>query len=114
MDVKGKITVFVKRKEVEGVGTITEYNTTVGYKDENGKYINAYLPVRFTKENFPAEKIDKLEENTAYTFKLDVAFLSCRAFQRKDGTDGREIYLQVVTAELVDAKVINKKSNLPF
>ncbi len=120
MNVTGKIVVFVEDKKTSK-GTIKEFSTSIGRKEENGSYTNASIGVRFTKENFPLERLNKLVANKCYTFELEEAWLDCRAFKTKEGKEAREIFISVKAAKPLESKEIVRKdvradlpSDLPF
>lgn len=120
MNITGKIIVFVEDKVV-GKNTIKVFSTSVGKKNEDGSYTNASIGVRFTKENFPLERLNKFQANKCYSFELEEAWLDCRAFQTKDGKDAREIYITIKSAKPLEAKDIVRKDiresagkDLPF
>lgn len=47
------------RKDIEGRnGTFYKYSTSVGQKNIDGDYVNAYIPVMFTKKSDAPEKIE--------------------------------------------------------
>lgn len=115
MNITGRIVVFVEDKKTDK-GTIKVFSTSVGRKNEDGSYTNATMGVRFTKDNFPLERLNKLQANKAYTFDLEEAWLDCRAYEKKDGKSGREIYISIKSAKPVESKEIVRKdlrANLP-
>ena len=47
------------RKDIEGKnGTFYRYSVSVSKKTQDGKYVNAYIPVVFSKKSDAPEKID--------------------------------------------------------
>ena len=120
MNITGRITVFVEDKKTDK-GMIKVFSTSVGRKNEDGSYTNASIGVRFTKDNFPNERLNKLAANKCYVFDLVEAWLDCRAYEKKDGKSGREIFISIKDAKPVESREIVRKDlraelpeNLPF
>ena len=103
MNIVGKFVIFVEDKQTSK-GKIKTFNTSISHKNEDGSYTNARMEVRFAKENFPLERINKLVSTKCYTFEVIEAWLDCRAFQTKDGKDAREIFLSIKQANPVESK----------
>lgn len=108
MNITGKFVVFVEDKQTSK-GIVKVFSTSVSRKEADGKYINASIGVRFQKENFPNERLAKLDQHKCYTFDVKEAWLDCRAFTRKDGTAGREIFISIKSADPVDSKEVIHK-----
>lgn len=122
MNITGKFVIFVKDKETSK-GKIKTFSTTISRKEENGSYVNASMEVRFAKENFPYERLNKMESKYAYSYDVKEAWLDCRAFETKDGKQAREIFILIKTAKPLEKKEIVRKDaradlpvedNLPF
>lgn len=120
MDLTGRITIFVEDKKTDK-GTIKVFSTSVSRKNEDGSYTNASIGVRFTKDNFPLERLNKLQANKCYVFDLEEAWLDCRAYPTKDGKSGREIFISIKSAKPVESKEVVHKdaradlpNDLPF
>lgn len=124
MNINGKITLFVKRIE-KNVGQpnykgFNVYSGSIGSKQEDESYVNASIEIKFDKENFPFEKLDKLNPTKAYTLNIEEGWLGARAYQ-SDGKDRRVIYIFVKKAIFESAVVIKKvdkmatdSNDLPF
>ena len=112
MKVTGLTTLFVEEKSGSKF-----FSTTISRKAEDGTYKNCSLDVRFSKEKFPNESLNKLDPKFAYRLNILDGFLSVRTYQNKEGKEVRVIYLQVEDGELKDKKEISKtenKNDLPF
>jgi hypothetical protein len=113
MKVTGLTTLFVEERMGNNF-----FSTTISRKAEDGTYKNCSLDVRFNKEKFPKESLDKLEEDKAYKLNVLDGFLSVRTYKDKEGKEHRIIYLQVEDGKLEGSKEINKSSQnssaLPF
>lgn len=96
------------------------YSATIGSKNEDGSYNNVYVEVKFTKDNFPKEKLEKLIANMCYSLNVKDGFLTATSYTAKDGTLKRKLVIMVVDATIekatkCEAKPEAKKSNdLPF
>lgn len=112
MKVTGLTTLFVEERNGSKF-----FSTTISRKAEDGTYKNCSLDVRFSKEKFPNESLNKLDPKFAYRLNILDGFLSVRTYQNKEGKEVRVIYLQVEDGELKDKKEISKtenKNDLPF
>ena len=112
MKVTGLTTLFVEERSGSKF-----FSTTISRKAEDGTYKNCSLDVRFSKEKFPNESLNKLDPKFAYRLNILDGFLSVRTYQNKEGKEVRVIYLQVEDGELKDKKEISKtenKNDLPF
>lgn len=107
MKLTGQATLFVNEKEriINEVDNTKEvfksFSITIAQKQENGKYLNKPLDVRFDKTNFPEEKIAKLVKEFSYKIDIQDAFLSVRSYVDKEGKEVRAFYLQVKEATIV-------------
>ena len=79
MDVRAK-NVKVWRKDFEGRnGAFYKYSVSVSRKNEDGSFVNAYIPVKFSKKSGAPEKI----ENGAVC-DLE-GFMSVESYKDKEG-----------------------------
>ena len=87
----------VWRKDIEGRnGTFYRYSVGISKKLEDGSYLTAYMPIRFTKRANMPEKID----NGA---KCDFSgFLSVDTYLDKEGHEVRQIIIVAMNATLTD------------
>ena len=68
------------RRDFEGKnGTFHKYTVSVSKKNQDGKYVNAYIPLFFTKNSGAPEKI---ENGTTCSIE---GFMSVESFKDKDG-----------------------------
>lgn len=83
MELTGQIKIFINEKTNDKGELFRTYSTSVGNKDQEGNYYNAYLNVRFAKDNFPEEKLLKMDKSKYYDLEIEEGFLS--AEKGKDG-----------------------------
>lgn len=70
------------RKDIEGKnGTFYRYSVSVSRKTQDGKYVNAYIPVVFSKKSDAPEKI---ENGAVCSFE---GFISVDTYKDKDGVE---------------------------
>ena len=119
MEISGKVVIFVE--DVKGKEkTFKTFSTTVSQKDENGKYINKSLEVRFNRENFPEERTGKWLATKCYTLEVESAWLSVRKYTKVINDTEEEkkvIYLYIDKAEPKSCKDVKKskvQDDLPF
>ena len=88
-DVKGKMTVWGNR--VGSKNEFIAYSTTITSKDVDGKYVNAYLGVRFKKDDDP-------DHEGRVDINVKSGFISCGR-----GTDGViRIYVYITDYDVIE------------
>ena len=117
MDVTGKIKLFVATKQSKG-NTFKTFRASISSKKEDGHYESISLDVNFDKNNFPAEKLNKMKDSFAYTLVVESGWLGVRSYE-KDGKRIPVLYIFVNTGHLEgEPKAIAQKdvddSSLPF
>lgn len=87
----------VWRKDIEGKnGTFYRYTVGISKKMDDGSYLTAYMPIRFTKRaNMP----DKIENGAKVDFS---GFLSVDPYLDKEGHEVRQIIIVAMNATLAD------------
>ena len=97
MEVKAdKIKVW--RKDIEGKnGTFYRYSVSVSRKMEDGKYVNAYIPVVFSKKSDAPEKI-----SNGATCSIE-GFMSVDSFKDKEGKTRNTPQIVVMKVDFEDA-----------
>ena len=116
MVITGKIKLFVETKQAEEGRKFKVFSTSIGTKYEDG-YLNKSMKVFFVAENFPAEKLNKLQDNKVYEVELIDAWLGVRGYKLvNEENPHTEFYLMINKAQLTGSKEINKKkeTDLPF
>lgn len=85
------------RRDFEGKnGTFYRYTVGISKKMEDGSYLTAYMPIKFTKNANMPEKI----ENGA---KCDFGgFLSVDTYKDREGNEVKQITVIAMTARLTD------------
>lgn len=114
MDIKGKITIFPRKVEIEGK-VKTFFNGTISTKvseGENETRLNKSVDVVFSSKNFPEEKLNQLEESKCYSLRIDAGFLGVKE-KVINGNKVRELYIVVTDGTLEGSKIVEKKPPLP-
>ena len=114
MDIKGKITIFPRKVEIEGK-VKTFFNGTISTKVSEGEKetrLNKSLDIVFSSKKFPEEKLNLLEESKCYTLRVDSGFLAVRE-RLINGSNVRELYIVVTDGTLEGSKAVEKKPPLP-
>ena len=99
MDIKGKINVFPRDVESsEGVkGKVFE--TSLGHKNEEGKYVDSMtIRVIFSSKIMSEEAKKKYESDKYYSFEVE-GFLSTRSYTQKDGKKRTEPVYYILKAK---------------
>lgn len=112
MTITGKTKLFVKPIKGADGNLAFAYQTSIGRKGEDGSYANISLDVYFAKENFPKEKLAKLDSKYAYDLEIEDAFLSVRTWE-KDGEIRRAPCIQVLKAKITGKKEVAQKPSQP-
>ena len=122
MEIQGKITLFVAKREIEKEGNkkvLVDLTTTISTKQEDGSYLNKKVSVRLVGKKFPEENLLKLDESKCYMFDIYSGFLGVRAWKDKHGADRRELEFIVTDGKLLSSKEVVRQekvvnSDLPF
>lgn len=109
MEITGRINIFVNTHERSDGSTFNTFTTSIGGKKEGSdEYINLSLDVRFAESCYPAEKLNRLDEETYYVFDVEEGFLSVRSYE-KDGEIIKRPVLVIKSAEFVEAHDLGAK-----
>lgn len=73
MNVNGTIKLFLNENQAKDGTTRVRYSTTVSHKDEDGRFHNLYLDVRFAKSF--EENLKKLQLSKYYDLKIEEGWL---------------------------------------
>ena len=114
MDIKGKITIFPRKVEIEGK-VKTFFNGTISTKVSEGEKetrLNKSVDVVFSSKKFPEEKLNQLDEAKCYTLAINGGFLAVRE-RNINGNSVRELYIVVTDGTLKDSKVVEKRPPAP-
>lgn len=122
MDIQGKITLFVAKREIEvedNKKQIVDLSTTISSKRADGTYCNKKVIVRLVGKKFPEETLLKLSEDKCYTMDVYSGFHAVREWKDKHGTDRRDIEFVITDGKLLSSKEVVKKeitqdNDLPF
>lgn len=91
----GDITIFKKEGKTQAGKDWKLFSTTIGSKDQDGKYTNYYLNVNFTKD----VDVSKYGEQTKVL--VQDAFLSTTPAKDKDGKDYVRLDLVIKKAKVL-------------
>ncbi len=96
MEVKGA-NVKIWRKDIEGRnGTFYRYSMSVSRKMPDGNYVNAYIPVMFTKK---CDVPEKIENGAKCSFE---GFMSVDSYTDKDGNTRNTPQIVVMKVDFDD------------
>lgn len=116
MDVRGKVTLFVKEIKV-GEEVKRVFSGSLSTKKEDGTYCHRSMDINFDKNAYPVEKLNQLELNKAYQLEIKEGWIGVREFSQK-GETKTTFYIYVKNGELLSSKEIapkaSKDSDLPF
>lgn len=114
MKVTGRINLFIENVKKDDGTFWQKYTGTISHKHEDGSYTNASIRLVFNKEEFPEAKMKNLKAEKTYQLEVEDGWLDCKAFVRAENKQGREIYIFINKAKLVNEKTIQNKNELPF
>ena len=84
----------VWRRDFQGKnGEFYKYTASVSRKNDDGGYVNAYIPIRFSKKSGAPEKI---ENGTMCSFE---GFLSVESYKDKDGNERNQPIIVAMSVE---------------
>lgn len=114
MEISGKCNLFVATREKEG-NKFKTFRASISTKKEEGVYETCSVDVNFDKENFPAEKLNKMKDNFVYSLVVEEGWIGVRSYQ-KDEKRVPVLYFYVKKGHLDgQPKEIEKdKTDLPF
>jgi len=105
----GKINVFITKKKTQK-GEIIEGSTAVELTDKDGSTLDRlYYEVKFGKENFPAETLSKLKEDTCYVIDVKDGWLTFRCYANKNGYKVRIPQIFIKEGKCVSATAVDPK-----
>lgn len=98
------------RKDYTGKnGDFYRYSVSISKKNEDGKYVNAYLPVKFSKKAGAPEKI---ENGTMCAIE---GFMSVETYKDKDGNERTQPMIVVMSAQFEDEdSFVQAEEDIPF
>ena len=109
MEIKGKVNLFVKNVKGNDGTEFKTFRTSIGSKNQDGKYLNVSCKVKFAGDKLPKEKTEKLKEKYMYTLDVKSGFVSCESFTRKDGTTFNDVVFVITEAKVESKKEIAQK-----
>jgi hypothetical protein len=97
------------RKDYQGKnGEFYRYSVSVSKKNEDGKYVNAYIPIRFSKK---ADAPEKIENGAVCSFE---GFMSVESFKDKDGNERNQPMIVVMSAQFEGDSFEQMEEDIPF
>lgn len=85
------------------------YSVSVSKKNEDGKYVNAYIPIRFSKK---ADAPEKIENGAMCSIE---GFMSVETYKDKDGNERNQPMIVVMSAQFEDAdSFVQAEEDIPF
>ena len=114
MEIKGKIIIFPEMKHNEK-GDFIVCKGTISSKDQNGKYLNKSVEVKFDKEKFPRAKVNALNPDMCYQLEVEKGYLVVDGYTDKEGKQITFINLFVEEGKLTgEPRLVNRTELLPF
>lgn len=97
------------RKDIEGKnGTFHKYTVSVSKKNQDGKYVNAYIPVVFSKK---ADAPDKIENGALCDFE---GFMSVESYTDRDGNTRNTPQIVIMSALFEEDGFEQAETEIPF
>lgn len=97
------------RKDYQGKnGEFYRYSVSISKKNEDGKYVNAYLPIKFSKK---ADAPEKIENGTFCSFE---GFMSVESFKDKDGNERNQPMIIAMSAQFEGDSFEQMEEDIPF
>ena len=97
------------RKDIEGKnGTFHKYTVSIGKKTQDGKYVNAYIPVVFSKK---ADAPDKIENGALCDFE---GFMSVESYTDRDGNTRNTPQIVIMSALFEEDGFEQAEAEIPF
>lgn len=97
------------RKDIEGKnGTFHKYSVSVSKKTQDGKYVNAYIPVVFSKK---ADAPDKIENGALCDFE---GFMSVESYTDRDGNTRNTPQIVIMSALFEGDGFEQAEAEIPF
>ena len=97
------------RKDIEGKnGTFYRYSVSVSKKTQDGKYVNAYIPVVFSKKSDAPEKIDN---GALCDFE---GFMSVESYTDREGVTRNTPQIVIMSALFEEDGFEQAESEIPF
>ena len=108
MEVSGK-NVKVWRKDIQGKnGMFYKYTVGISKKTQDGKYVNAYIPVVFSKR---ADAPEKIENGAVIDFD---GFMSVESYTDKEGNTRNSPQIVIMNAVIEDDGFAQAEAEIPF
>lgn len=97
------------RKDIEGKnGTFYKYSVSVSKKTQDGKYVNAYIPVVFSKK---ADAPEKIENGALCDFE---GFMSVESYTDRDGNTRNTPQIVIMSALFEEDGFEQAEAEMPF
>lgn len=97
------------RKDYQGRnGEFYRYSVSISKKNEDGKYVSAYIPIRFSKR---ADAPEKIENGTVCSIE---GFMSVESYKDKDGNERNQPMIIVMSALFDEDSFEQLEEDMPF
>lgn len=97
------------RKDYQGKnGEFYKYSVSVSKKNDEGKYVYAYMPIRFSKK---ADAPEKIENGALCSFE---GFMSVDTYKDRDGNEHNQPMIIVMKAEFDSDSFKSMEEDIPF
>ena len=98
------------RKDIEGKnGTFYKYSVSVSRKTQDGKWVNAYIPVVFSKK---ADAPEKIENGAICEFE---GFVSVETYKDKDGVERHQPQIVIMSVRFENEDSFEQiEEEIPF
>lgn len=97
------------RKDIQGKnGTFHKYTVSVSKKTQDGKWVNAYIPVIFSKK---ADAPEKIENGALCSFE---GFMSVESYTDRDGNTRNSPQIVITSALFEGDGFEQAEAEIPF
>lgn len=110
MNVSGKITMFVEKKEGKNGNNYQSYSGSISHKHQDGTYTNAKIELEFDKAFPHNDKLPSLKEKTAYQLEVKEGWLDSKCWEY-EGKKQYRIIIHVKDATILSVKEVSQNSN---
>ena len=101
--------VKIWRKDYQGKnGEFYRYSVSISKKTEDGKYVNAYIPIRFSKK---VDAPEKIENGTTCSFE---GFMSVESYKDRDGNERNQPIIVAMSAQFDGDSFEQMEEDIPF
>ena len=97
------------RKDYQGKnGEFYRYSVSISKKTEDGKYVNAYMPIKFSKK---CDAPEKIENGAICAFE---GFITVDSYKDRDGNERNQPMIIAMSAQFEDDSFEEFVGDIPF